>query len=176
MSLSVDWRTLFIPSTSIIELLVRGSLMYLAMFFLLRIVLKREIGTMNMADLLVLVLLAEAAQNGIADDYTSISEGIILVMTIIFWSHTLDWVGYRFPRLRRFVRPAALLLVKDGQLLQNNMREELVTEEELMSQLRLSGVEDVSEVKIAYMEGNGRISVIVYERGRRAYTNDAYDE
>ena len=156
-----DWGGVFRPDAPVLEIVVRGSVVYLALFALLRFVLKREAGTLAITDLLVVVLIADAAQNAMADDYRSLPDGLLLVATIVFWSYALDWLGFRFPRLRPLVRPRPLPLVKDGRMLRQNMRRELVTEDELMSQLRLHGCDDVSRVKEAYMEGDGRISVIL---------------
>ena len=60
------------------------------MFALLRFVLKREAGTLAITDLLVVVLIADAAQNAMADDYRSVPDGLLLVATIVFWSYALD--------------------------------------------------------------------------------------
>ncbi len=159
----VNWRSVFLPSISPLEIIVRGTLVYLIIFFLLRVVLKREAGELGIADLLVLVLIADAAQNAMAGAYTSLPDGILLVATIIFWSYALDWLGYHSPRLQRLLHPPPLLLVRDGQMLRRNMRRELVTEEELRSHLREQGVDDLQQVKAAYMESDGRISVIARE-------------
>jgi uncharacterized membrane protein YcaP (DUF421 family) len=159
--LQVDWRHAFLPQTPVLELVVRGSAIYLALFLLLRLLLKRQSGTLGLTDLLVVVLIADAAQNAMANEYRSITEGLVLVATIIGWSYALDWLGYWFPRVERFIHPPALPLVQAGHLLRHNMRRELVTEEELMSQLREQGIHELTAVKLAYMEGDGRISVIV---------------
>jgi uncharacterized membrane protein YcaP (DUF421 family) len=156
----IAWGEIFLPDTPPLEIFVRGSVMYLALFALLRLVLKRQSGTVGITDLLVVVLLADAAQNGLAGEYTSIADGLLLVATIIFWSFALDWLGYRFPLLQRLVHPPPLLLVKDGSKLRHNMRRELITDDELMSQLREQGVDDLSQVKAVYMEGDGQFSVI----------------
>ncbi len=156
----VDWRHAFVPDTPLLEIVLRGSVMYLALFGLLRLVLKRESGAVGLTDLLVVVLIADAAQNGMADDYASIPDGILLVATILFWAHALNWLGYRVPAVGRLVHPQPLPLVEDGRMLRRNMRRELVTEEELRSQLRLQGCDDLAAVARAYMEGDGRISVI----------------
>jgi uncharacterized membrane protein YcaP (DUF421 family) len=157
---TVDWTRVFGLDTPPLEIVLRGSLMYLAIFGLLRLVRRREPGAVGITDLLVIVLIADAAQNAMAADYHSIPDGLLLVATIIFWSYALDWLGYRFPPLQRFIDPPALPLVREGQLLRRNLRRELITEEELMSHLREHGVEDLAEVKAAYIEGDGRISVI----------------
>ncbi|QSJ18930.1 DUF421 domain-containing protein [Nostoc sp. UHCC 0702] len=157
--LFIDWRGIFVPSISILELIIRGSLVYLALFSVLRLLPSRQIGTLGITDLLVVVLFAEAAQNAMASNYTSITEGAILVGTVIFWSYFLNWLGYKFPRLR-FLNPPPLLLVKNGRLIERHLQQELITEDELMSKLRQQGVEFLAEVKFAYMEADGSISII----------------
>jgi uncharacterized membrane protein YcaP (DUF421 family) len=168
--LQVDWKHAFLPQTPVLELVVRGSVIYLALFLLLRLLLKRQSGTLGLTDLLVVVLIADSAQNAMAHEYRSITEGLVLVATIIGWSYALDWLGYWCPRVERFIHPPALPLVQAGHLLRHNMRRELVTEEELMSQLREQGIHELTAVKLAYIEGDGRISVIVekpHPRGSR---------
>ncbi|MGE5655543.1 MAG: DUF421 domain-containing protein [Actinomycetota bacterium] len=164
---NVNWERLFIPDTPILEIFIRGSVVYFAIFFLLRFVLQRQAGVVGITDLLVVVLIADAAQNAMADDYHSISDGILLVATLIFWSYTLDWLGYKFPRCQRLLHPQPLPLIKNGRLLRKNMRRELITENELMSQLREQGVEELSAVKIAYMEGDGYISIIKHQENEQ---------
>ena len=156
----IDWQNTFMPQTPPLEILVRGTVVYLALFFLLRVVLKRQSGTTGVTDLLVIVLIADAAQNAMANDYKSLPDGLLLVGTIVVWSFLLDWIAFRFPRLARFIHPKPLPLVKDGVMLRRNMRRELITEEELLSQLRQQGIEDLSGVQTVYMEGDGQFSVI----------------
>jgi uncharacterized membrane protein YcaP (DUF421 family) len=158
----VDWASVLLPSTPIMEIFVRGTLTYLALFALLRL-LKRESGTLNVADLLVVVLLSDAIQNGMSGDYHSISDGLLLVITILFWSYALDWLGYHFAAFRRLIQPPPLLLVKDGEMLRRHMRQELITKSELMEHLREEGVDDLKRVKRAFLESNGQISVITYD-------------
>jgi len=161
----VDWAELFVPRTPLLETFVRGTAIYLALFLLLRLVLKREAGAVGITDLLVLVLLADTAQNALAADDASIPDGILLVGTIVFWAYALDRLGYHVPLIERLVHPQPLPLVKDGQLLRRNMRQELITEGELMSQLRIQGVATVADVAAAHMEGDGRISVVAGQAG-----------
>lgn len=157
---TVNLLKLFIPERPILDIVVRGSAVYLALVFLLRIVLKRQAGSLGITDLLVVVLLADAAQNAMAGGYDTITDGLLLVGVIVFWAYALDWLANQFPRLRPLLRPGALPLVHDGRMLRRNMAKELMTEEELMSAIRLEGLESLDQVKDAYMEGDGRISVI----------------
>lgn len=169
---AVDWKAMLVPDTPLLEIAVRGTLVYLSLFLLLRVILKRESQGLGVTDLLVVVLIADAAQNAMADDYRSIPDGILLVAVILFWAWFLDWVSFRSPRLDRLLKPQKLPLVRDGRRLRKNMAKELITEEELDSQLRLQGIEDVARVKVAYMEADGGISVITTDGSTEARLQD----
>lgn len=161
----MDWLSIFVPQNSIFELILRGSLMYLAIFALLRIVLRRQEGGIGTADILVVVLIAEVAGNAIAPMDMSVVEGVVLVATILFWSFATEWAQYRFPAFERLVRNPKLKLIENGRLLHRNMRREYITPRELMAQLREKGHEDCSRVKAAYMEDDGVISIIEKDKG-----------
>src|SRR3546814_18516885 len=83
-----DWHALFVPSGSLVEIVIRGSTIYLFLFFLMR-VLRRETGQFNIADLLVIVIIADAAQNGMAGPYEPITAGLGLPGTLMFWNTRL---------------------------------------------------------------------------------------
>jgi uncharacterized membrane protein YcaP (DUF421 family) len=155
----VDWHSLFVPSMGLLELVVRGSFMYLIILAAMRL-FRREAGTLSTADLLVVVLVADAAQNAMASDYHSITEGVVLVGTIFAWNYALDWLGYRSPRVYRLLHPPPLVLVKDGRIHRRNLRTEMLTLDDLKEQLREQGVEDVAQVKQCFLESDGHLSVI----------------
>ena len=160
--LQIDWQSVFVPSLNLFEIILRGTLVYLFLFVILR-VLRREAGAIGISDLLVVVLIADAAQNAMASEYRSITEGVILVATIAFWDYFLDWLSFHFPGIRPLLRPPPLPLIKDGRLQRQNMRKELITLEELMGQLREQGVDRVEDVKTCCLEGDGTVSVIKQE-------------
>jgi uncharacterized membrane protein YcaP (DUF421 family) len=160
----MDWKTIFLPDTSLFEIILRGSIMYIALFAMLRIILKRQTGTLGMTDLLLITLLADASQNAMAGEYKSIPDGIVLVGTIIFWNYLFDWLSFKSEWFGRLIEPPPLPLIKNGRMLRRNMRQELITEDELMMEIREQGLDDVSKVKEAYIESDGRISVIQYKQ------------
>ncbi len=160
---NIDWHGIFTPKNSLMELVVRATIMYLVLVGLLRFMLKRQAGGIGTTDVLVIVLLAEVAGNGFAAEYKSVVEGTVLVGTILFWSYMLEWAAHRFPTIERLIHPQTLLLIENGKMLRKNMRAELVTKEELMAQLREEGIEDCTQVKRACMEADGMISVIKME-------------
>src|SRR3954454_9868071 len=93
----MDWHGTFVPDTPLLEIFIRGTLVYFLIFVMLRVIPKRQIGTVGITDLLVIVLIADAAQNAMAAQYNSLTDGILLVATLIFWSAILDWLGFHFP-------------------------------------------------------------------------------
>jgi len=159
----VDWTEVFLPTQSVVELIVRASAMYLIIFALLRIVLRRQVGGLGTSDLLVVVLVAEIAGNGINADYFSVVGGAVSVGTVLLWSYAIEWLEYHVPWLERLIREPKLKLIENGKLLRRNMRAELITLEELTAQLREQGLEDCSQVKAAYVEADGTISILRYE-------------
>lgn len=161
-----DWGALFGSSVAPLELVVRGSAIYWFLFLLFRLLLRRDVGSVGMADILLLVVVADAAQNAMAGQYSSITDGCILVGTIVGWNLLIDLLALRSPRLRRLFEPPALLLVREGRILARNLRRELLSEEDLRAKLRQHGVEDLSEVREARMESDGQVSVLRYPGGR----------
>jgi uncharacterized membrane protein YcaP (DUF421 family) len=169
---SLNWERMFSMDTPLLEIFLRGTIMYLGLFIMLRVIRRRESTELGVTDLLVVVLLADAAQNAMAGEYTSITDGLLLVATIVGWSFVLDWLAYHFPLVQRLVHSPPLLLVKDGQIMRRNLRKEFLTEEELESQLRKQGVDDMRQVKRSYMEPDGRISVITADGQQHGAVED----
>lgn len=155
----MDFDALFQPG-HVLELIIRGTVMYLMIYLLLRVVSRRELGETGATNILLVVLIADASQNGMAGMYTSVTDGIVLVATILAWSVLLDAAAYRWRWAARIIKPPAVLLVKDGIVLRRNLRRELITEDELWSQLRHSGIDSLDNVRKVLMETDGKISVI----------------
>jgi uncharacterized membrane protein YcaP (DUF421 family) len=160
---AIDWHSIFMPKVSLLELVLRGTLMYLGIFFALRF-FRRTAGALSIADLLLVVLVADAAQNAISSEYGSVTEGAVLVGTIFAWDYVLDWLEFRFPRLRPLLQPRPLPLIENGRVNRRNLRAEMISPEELAAQLREHGVESATEVKKCYLEADGHLSVIKLEQ------------
>lgn len=162
--MDVDWPTVFGLSKSPIELIVRGSATYWFLFLMFRCVLRRDVGSVAMADVLLLVIIADASQNAMAGEYKSVSDGAILISTIVGWNVLIDYATFRSERVRRLLEPAPLRLVRDGKVLHRNLRKEFMSMDDLLSKLREKGARGPEEVEEAYMESDGEISVIKKNR------------
>ena len=162
---AIDWHGMFVPSGSLVELVVRGSLMYLLILAGFRI-FRRDAGSLSVSDLLVVVLIADAAQNGMAGEYHSLTEGAVIVATIFAWNYALDWLAYRSRAVAWLLHPPPLLLIQRGRIHYKNLRSQLITRADLMEQLREQGVDEVGSVRTCFLESDGKLSVI-REDGRQ---------
>jgi uncharacterized membrane protein YcaP (DUF421 family) len=161
----MEWSQLFAVHMPVAEILLRGSMIYWFLFLIFRFVLRRDVGSVGVADILLLVIIADASQNAMAGEYKSISEGMILIATIAGWNLLLDWLAYRSPLIDRFVTPRTLPLVRHGKILQRNMARQFLTKDDLMAKLREQGITQLSDVRHAFLEGDGQISVIPVRKG-----------
>lgn len=155
-----DWADIITPSASLLELVFRGTVTFLALMLLLRLVGQREAGGLGLTDLLVVVLAADAASVGLSGGSETIGDGMVVVCTILFWSLAVDAVSYRWPRLGTVLKARPKVLIRDGVLDRRVMRREFMSRDEVLSQLRLHGVTDEREVHRAFIEPNGMVSVI----------------
>lgn len=160
---AIDWSNIFVPSVSVFEIIIRGSLVYLALFLLFRVFLKRDAGSVGLADLLLVVLIADASQNAMSADYKSVTDGVVLISTLAFWNYFLDWLAWRSPKIRAWISPPPLRLIKDGRMLRHNLRKEMLSKDELLGHLREEGINSLADVKEAYIESDGKISVVKRE-------------
>src|SRR5689334_12272589 len=163
---------LFAFHVSPLELIARGTLIYWFLFALFRFVLRRDAGAVGIADILLVVLVADASQNAMAGGYETVAEGFVLVGTLIGWNYLLDWASYRWQAVAKLAEPAPLLLIDRGHVLARNLRREFLTREDLDAQLREKGLSSASEVRKAYMESDGKFSVVPYERKHTETSDD----
>lgn len=157
--LEIDWDTMFIPSSSVAEMIVRGTITYWFCFLYIRF-FRRGSGQLSISDVLLITLISDAAQNAMAGTYESVTEGAVLVGILVFWDFALNWLGYRSVFFDRLASPEPALLIKDGVLQHQTMKLQMMSEDELRGLLRENGVDDPADVKLCYLEGSGNVSVI----------------
>ncbi len=161
------WR----PELEWWQFIVRGVVVYVSLVVLLRVSGKRQIGQIGLLDLVLVLLVANAVQNAMVGPDTSLGGGLIAMGVLIGVDWLADRLGFSSARFRRLFVSPPTLLVHDGQYVDTNMRREGVTKEEVDSQIREHGLEDVSQVHSCVLEPDGTVSVVprtaaVY-KGRR---------
>ncbi len=168
INLSFDLTSVLSFTVSPLEMVLRGTLMYWFLFVVFRFILRRDVGSLGISDFLFVVILGDAAQNGMIGSATSATDSMVLIATLVFWSYMLDYMSFRFPVIERFTAAPRLCLVRDGKIQRRNMRREFITDEELNAQIRQQGVEDIRMVKRMYLEADGEMSLIQQESARAA--------
>ena len=157
--MALDWQALFVPEMPL-EMIVRGTVSYWFLFLLFRFGVRRRIGAVGMADILILVIVSDAIQQSMAGEYVSITDGFILVAVLVGWTLFTDWLTFRFPALERVLEPPPLQLVRRGTVVHRHLRAEFISEAELKAKLREAGAADYAEIESAFMESDGKITVI----------------
>lgn len=160
-----DWLGIFAPETPLLELVARGAALYFGVLFLMRVMPRRSVGELSGMDLVFVILIAEAAAHSMGD-YKSIGDGIFLIVILMGCNYLVNLLSYYVPFVERLVSASPMQIIKDGQLLRKNMRREFITEEELMDHLRQEGIEELKDVKQAFVESEGKITVISDKNGK----------
>lgn len=142
------------------ELLIRGTAMYWLLLFIFRFVLRRDSGTAGVPDLLFVVLLGDAAQNGMIGDGHTLADSAFLIVVLAAWNYALDFLAYHVPFVARLTDPPALLLAKDGRLVHRNLRKEHLTLDEVDSALRSEGLDNLTRVRRMYLEPDGKFTIL----------------
>ena len=148
------------------DIVLRASIVFVLLFLLLRIVGKRQLGQMTPFEFVGLVVLGDFVQQAVTHNDFSITAAAIAVTTFAFWSLLLGWISYRSKWGRRWLESQPLVLVKDGEFLDRSRAHDLLPREEILSEMRLAGIEKLSQVKWAILEPNGKVSFIEKGKGR----------
>lgn len=154
-----DWLELFGRDYPVWHMVLRGTVVYWFLLLVFRFVLRRDVGSLGVADLLFVVLVADAASNAMQGEYKSIGDGLVLISTLVAWNFGLDWLSYHYGPVARFLEPRPEVLVRHGRINRKALKREMITAEELRAKLREAGIEDFSEVRIARLEHDGQLSV-----------------
>ena len=158
--LDIDWIKLFVPASSLAEIFVRGSVIYLVLFLVMRFLPRRAIGSMSASDILVIVLISETVSNAMQGGADTITDGLLLAAVVVGWATLIDFLDFKLPSWH-IASAGPLEMVRDGKVLAKNLAREHVTEDEVMTQLRHHGLASAKDVVVAYLEGDGHLSVIL---------------
>lgn len=145
------------------EFIVRGVVIYLFLLVLLRVTGKRQISQMSPFDLVLLLILSNAVQNSMNAGDNSLLGGIISATTLVVLNYGLGMATFRSKRVERLVEGRAQLIVHNGKVFEDVMREASITQDELETMLREAGFFALKDVRLAVLENNGKVSVQGYD-------------
>jgi uncharacterized membrane protein YcaP (DUF421 family) len=142
------------------DLVIRAIAVFFFVLLLTRVIGRRELSQLAPFDLILLIILGDALQQGLTQDDYSVTGAIIIVGTFAVLQVCMSWLGYRFPPLRPVLEGEPLIIVQDGKPIEKNLKRERLTLEEVMEAARLHEIGSLDDVRWAVIERNGEISFL----------------
>jgi uncharacterized membrane protein YcaP (DUF421 family) len=142
------------------DLVLRATVVFFFVFLVTRVVGKRELGSLEPFDFILLVVVGDLVQQGVTQSDYSVTGAIIVISTIALLTVALSFVNFRFRRLRSLLEGEPVVLVEDGHVIDRNMRRERITRAELEAEGRQQQVDGISAMRWAVLETAGKISII----------------
>lgn len=139
--------------------IVRGVAVYVLVMVLVRVSGKRAVGQFTPFDLILLILIGNAVQNGINGGDNSLTGAVIMATTLIALNYAVAWSSARYPRVRRLVEGQATVLARDGHVHRRVLREQLVSEADFRKAMRQAGCISEADIRLAILETNGHITI-----------------
>ena len=145
------------------DIVFRATVMFAVMYVLLRLLGKRELAQMTPFELVVLIVLGDLIQQGVTHNDFSLTGATLAISTFGFWSLVLAAISYRWRKAEKMLDGQPAVLVRNGQMLADNLGRNRVTVAELESEMRLAGIPHIAGVAWAILEPEGKISFIEKE-------------
>ena len=142
------------------DLVLRAAVMFCFLFLLTRIIGKRELGTLQPFDLLLLIVLGDALQQGITQDDYSITGALLVVGTFATLQVGVSWIGYRFPGSRPILEGEPIIVLQDGKPIDRNLKRERLTMDDISEGARKQGIAHLANVRYAILENDGTLSFL----------------
>jgi uncharacterized membrane protein YcaP (DUF421 family) len=142
------------------DLAIRAVALFGFVYLLTRIIGRRELSSMEPFDLILLIVIGDAIQQGLTQDDYSVTGAVIVIGTFAVLQILVSYLSYRFPRLRPALDGEPIVVVQDGQAIEKNMKRERITVDEVMVEARLQQVSQLDDIAWAVLETSGKISII----------------
>jgi uncharacterized membrane protein YcaP (DUF421 family) len=142
------------------DLVLRAIAVFAFLMVLTRVIGKRELSSLQPFDLILLIILGDAVQQGLTQDDYSLTGALLAVGTIAALQVGVSFVNFRFPRLRPVLNGEPIVVVQDGKPIERNLRRERLTVEDLAESARMQGIGSLDEVAWGVLETSGAISFI----------------
>ena len=153
----MDFLKLGVPAA---ELVLRCMVIYLVLLLGLRLFGKREVGQFTLFDLVFILLVANAVQPAMTGPDNSLTGGMIIIAVLILLNFAISYLRVRVPFIARLVEPPPAVVVKDGKWQTKVLKNQGVTDAEVLEALREHGVDSVKQVKAVTLEADGSLSVV----------------
>ena len=141
----------------------KTTVIYLFLIVGLRLLGKRELGQMSVYDLVLIVVISNSVQNAMVGQDVSLGGGLVAALVLLLVNRLLTWFMALNPKIEHWLAGAPVLIVRDGQLLEQPMRKEGVTRDQVLAAMREHGISDLEEVQMGVLEPDGAISIVTSE-------------
>jgi uncharacterized membrane protein YcaP (DUF421 family) len=142
------------------DLVLRAIVVFVFLLVLTRVIGKRELSSLQPFDLILLIVLGDAVQQGLTQDDYSLTGVVLVVGTIAVLQVFVSWLTYRFPRVRPVLEGEPIIIVQDGKPIERNLKRERLTIAEIAEEARKQSIAHLDEVRFAILENDGQISFI----------------
>ena len=142
------------------DIALRAVFLYAFVVFLMRVMGRRELSTLSAIDLVMLVVLGDAIQQGLTQDDYSVTGAVIAVSTIAALQVGSSYLSFRSRRARRILEGEPIVIVQDGKLIERNLKRGRLAEDEVAEEMRAQQIASVEDVEWAILESNGTMSFI----------------
>ncbi len=142
------------------DIVLRAIVVFVFLAVLTRVIGRRELSSLQPFDLILLIILGDAVQQGLTQDDYSLTGALLAVGTIAVLQVLVSWVSWRFPRTRRIIEGTPIIVVEDGAPIERNLKRERLDIDDVAEAARQQGIAHLSEVKWGVLETTGQISFI----------------
>jgi uncharacterized membrane protein YcaP (DUF421 family) len=147
------------------DLVLRAVAVFVFVFVLTRVIGRRELSSLQPFDLILLIVLGDALQQGLTQDDYSVTGAVLVVGTLALLQVFVSWVNWRFPRARGFIEGEPVIVVEDGRPIERNLRRERITVKDIEEEARAAQISSLGELEWAILEDDGHISCIPRSKG-----------
>lgn len=158
---AIDFAGLWEPEIPPLEVVLRAAIIYAFLLVLFRVVGRKELGRWGASDVVLLFLISVAARQSIVGEDKSLTTAMLALGTLVGLDWALSAITARSPRLANLLEGKVRQLVRDGELQRDVMRRMRISEGELLEQVRRAGRETLADLKDAFLERSGKITVVL---------------
>jgi uncharacterized membrane protein YcaP (DUF421 family) len=142
------------------DIALRAAFLYAFVVVLMRVMGRRELSSLSPLDLVLLIVLGDAIQQGMTQDDYSVTGAVIAVSTIAVVQVGISYLSFRSRRARRVLEGEPVVIIEDGKLIERNLRRERLTEDEIAEKMRTQQIASVEDVEWGILESSGNMSFI----------------
>lgn len=143
-----------------LKIIVRSAIIYITLMLGLRLMGKRQMGELELNELVIAMLLSDMASTPLQDPELPLSYGLVAVFTVLVLCFLLSYITLKSFRFRKLFCGEPTLIIREGKLQQSAMRRNRFTIDELVGELRVQGITDLTAVKYAILETSGQLSIV----------------